>query len=326
MKISYLVPMTWACGGILAPFSQVNALVAKGHDVTVYAPKGGTVDWFPLAAPLKPFPEFSAGMQDAVVFVGDTFTAADLVFARHKFLLLQGKDHVWTTAAKRRELLKGYANPQFHILAVSTWLAEFVREKCDNPRVTVIGNGVDTTRFCPAREPRDGFRLLIEGNFPDKNKNVIEALEAASRIRQIKPVEIWAMGRRFVSTGSLVDRVLLDPPANQVAGAYQQCDALLKTSIMEGFGLPHLEAMACGCIPVTYASGGISDFCRHGENSLVTGVGNIPALVWNTIRLTSDTDLRRQLQTGALATARSMTWDRVAERLEQALALEIEGR
>jgi O-antigen biosynthesis protein len=327
MKIAYVLPMTWACGGISAPLFQVNALTARGHEVIVFAPEDGRIDWFPLAAPVQPHREHPVeDYFDAVVYVGDTFAGHSFSSARQEFLLLQGKDHLWTARAKRNQLLQGYSDPQYCILAVSGWLADFVREKCSNPRVSIIGNGVDINRFFPAPAPREKFRLLLEGNFPDRNKNVIAAIEIAGRVRQHFPVEIWAMARRFASAGSLVDRILLDPPSEEIPGIYQQCDALLKTSILEGFGLPHLEAMACGCIPITYASGGVLDFCKHGENSLIAGVGNLPSLLGHVLHFLSDSELRTRLKVGALATAQSNTWDRAADALEHAFAGGIEGK
>jgi glycosyltransferase involved in cell wall biosynthesis len=183
----------------------------------------------------------------------------------------------------------------------------------------VIGNGVDLARFSPASEPREQFRLLIEGNFPDKNKNILESVEIANRVRQYHPVQIWAFGKRFSWPGKILDRAVEDPPQSEIPRFYQSCDVLIKTSLMEGFGLPHLEAMACGCIPVTYASGGVLDFCRHEHNSLVTGVGNVPMMVRNILRLIVDAGLRRMLGRNAVATAQSMSWSAVADRLERAL-------
>lgn len=198
-----------------------------------------------------------------------------------------------------------------------------MRDRCGNSRVSVIGNGVDLSRFYPNPMPRERFRLLIEGNFPDPNKNVLDALEIASRVRQHQNVEVWAMGRRFISAGSLVDRVFEDPAPNVIPEIYQQCDLLIKTSIMEGFGLPHLEAMACGCVPVTYSSGGVLDFCKHNENSLVAGVGNIPLMVWHILRCLSDSGLRARLQENAVATARSHSWSSVAQQIESIFVQEI---
>jgi glycosyltransferase involved in cell wall biosynthesis len=318
MRIAYAVPMTWACGGIMAALTQVNELVARGHEVKLFAPSDEPVGWFPLRAPIIAF----SGNQeveelfDVVVFVGDSFRKVRLPTVQRRFLLLQGKDYLWVGAADRAALLSAYADPRYHILAVSNWLANFVRDRCGNFRISVIGNGVDLSRFHPKPAPRERFRLLIEGNFPDPNKNVLDALEIASRVRQHQNVEVWATGRRFISAGSLVDRVFEDPAQDDIPGIYQQCDLLIKTSIMEGFGLPHLEAMACGCVPVTYASGGVLDFCSHNENSLVAGVGNLPLMVWHILRFLSDAGLRSRLRENAVATARSRPWIRVVEQLE----------
>ncbi len=314
--------MTWACGGILAPLHQANGLAARGHDVAVFAPKAGSIDWFPLAVSIRPLQaDPIEESYDAVVYVGDTFAKQPFLSAKQKYLLLQGKDHLWTTSPNRRRLLQAYADPQFHILAVSRWLADFVRQECDNARVTVVANGVDPDRYFPAKTaPREKLRVLLEGNFPDRNKNVIAALEVAGRTRQYFRVEIWAMARRFASVGSLVDKVILDPEPGEVAGIYQQCDALIKTSIMEGFGLPHLEAMACGCVPITYASGGVMDFCKHGENSLVAGVGNLPTLTSHALHFLSDSELRARLRTGALTTASSYSWAKITDLLEHVFA------
>jgi glycosyltransferase involved in cell wall biosynthesis len=322
MKIAYVLPMTWACGGILAPLSQVNNLAARGHSVDVFAPEESSVDWFPLAVPLQhPRPAPIPEPYDAVVYVGDTFVKQSFRSAKQKYLLLQGKDHLWLAHTQRRQLLQAYADPQYHILAVSNWLAEFVSEQCGAEQVTVIPNGLDANRFFPVTTPpRTKLRFLLEGNFPDRNKNVIAAIEVAGRVRQRFSVEVWAMARRFVSAGELVDKVILDPPSDAIPGIYQQCDALIKTSFMEGFGLPHLEAMACGCVPITYASGGVLDFCRHGENSLVAGVGNLPALVSHALRFLGDPELRSRLKAGALETASFYSWPKVADRLESVLA------
>jgi glycosyltransferase involved in cell wall biosynthesis len=323
-KIAYALPMTWSCGGILAPLAQANELLARGNQVRIFAPEAGPVTWYPLQAPLSPFPETREVREpfDAVVFVGDSFRKLRFPSARQRFLLLQGKDHVWTGASERAALLQAYADPCYHVLAVSRWLEEFVRERCGARNVSVVGNGVDLARFYPDLSPRARFRLLIEGNLPDTNKNVIDALEIASRVRQHHSVEIWAMARRFVSAGSLVDRAFVDPPGDSVPGIYRQCDLLIKTSFMEGFGLPLLEAMASGCVPATYSSGGVLDYCRHDENSLVAGVGNLPLMVWNILRFLADPALRSRLRANALATARLLTWSRVAAQLESLFAQE----
>jgi len=65
MKIAYVVPMTWACGGILVPFHHVNELAARGHELTVFAPPGSEAAWFPL--PRRCAPSRSPALPGCVV-------------------------------------------------------------------------------------------------------------------------------------------------------------------------------------------------------------------------------------------------------------------
>jgi len=316
MKIGYVLPMTWACGGVLVPLHQANGLVLRGHDVTVHVPEEPHIPWFPLRAAIASLADAEGDPPfDIRVYVGNSFLRYSSGQGQ-KFLLVQGMDHLLAAGATRKQLLEGYANPEHHILAVSDWVAAYVRDRCGNRSVSVVSNGIDPEQFHPDASRRGQVRILVEGNFPDANKNVIHALEAAHRIRQFEKVEVWALGRRFASPGALVDRVFVDPPRNEIPAIYRQCDALLKTTILEGFGLPQLEAMACGCVPITYASGGVHDFCRNGENSLVTGVGNLPGLVRHLLRFVADADLRARLRERAIETARRHTWDSVVDRLE----------
>jgi O-antigen biosynthesis protein len=321
MRIAYVVPMTWACGGILAPFHQANALARRGHDVTVLAPEGSDASWFPLQVPIVLFPDTPPGPFDAAIFVGSSFTQVRPFESKRRILLVQGMDHLWMGQADRDVLFRAMQDPGFGAIAVSNWLADFLRDRFGKDPVPVVGNGVDLARFHPSHEPREVIRILVEGNIPDANKNVLEAVEAAHRVRQFHPVEIWGMGRRFEQAGRLLTELFLDPPQGRIPEIYSSCDILLKSSLMEGFGMPHLEAMACGCVPVTYASGGVVDFCRHGENSLVAGVGNLPRLVDLVLRFLGDPSLRLRLRDGAIATARERSWESVGAQLEEALRL-----
>jgi len=64
-------------------------------------------------------------------------------------------------------------------------------------------------------------------------------------------------------------RVLPDCSEQQFAHALQQTRIFVAHSFPEGFGLPGLEAMACGCTVVGFTGGGGSDYMQHGDNCYI---------------------------------------------------------
>lgn len=57
-----------------------------------------------------------------------------------------------------------------------------------------------------------------------------------------------------------VDELLLRPGAEQMRAAYERSKCFVLLSEHEGFGLPPLEAMGSGCVPVCRDSGGVQAF------------------------------------------------------------------
>lgn len=67
-------------------------------------------------------------------------------------------------------------------------------------------------------------------------------------------------------------------PQAELAERLRQCRVFLSLDAMEGFGLPMLEAMACGCAAVGWDSGGCGEYARSGRNALLARYGDDEAL------------------------------------------------
>lgn len=114
-------------------------------------------------------------------------------------------------------------------------------------RVVSIHNAVDHARFRPAQFPREPFLLYPANRW--RHKNHATLFDAMAIIRNARP-EL-----RLVLTGSGHDRhcvpagvtVLGHVDNEALVKLYQTASALVFPSFYEGFGLPVLEAMACGC-------------------------------------------------------------------------------
>ena len=103
----------------------------------------------------------------------------------------------------------------------------------------------------------------------------------------------------------------------EMAAFYNRCDVFVFPSLAEGFGLPALEAMACGCALVTTDCGGVSTFARADENCLIVPPGRPERLAGAIERLAREPELRARLASEGLATAsrfdRAGALDRLAD-------------
>lgn len=100
-----------------------------------------------------------------------------------------------------------------------------------------------------------------------------------------------------------------------IVSVYKSSDIFISTSWWEGFGLPPLEAMACGCAVICSASGGVDEFAKPNLNCLMfkpkdeTGLANALA------ELVGNESLRNDLSSQGVKTAAEFRWEDSAEHL-----------
>ncbi len=91
---------------------------------------------------------------------------------------------------------------------------------------------------------------------------------------------------------------------------YQSCDIFLSLSISEGFCLPALEAMACGCVVICSNSGGVTDFVCNRENGIILDERSGSAVAIVVRKLLSDAALRCRLAEEGRTTAQQYSYTR----------------
>jgi glycosyltransferase involved in cell wall biosynthesis len=128
----------------------------------------------------------------------------------------------------------------------------FVRDRAatllglDPGRMRVIRHGIDHGHLTPGAEPREPFLLYPARPWPHKNH--ARLYEAFALLRRNRP-ELRLVLTGGGHAGSTPDGVEAagNVPAEQLVSLYRRASALVFPSLYEGFGLPPLEAMACGC-------------------------------------------------------------------------------
>ncbi len=86
---------------------------------------------------------------------------------------------------------------------------------------------------------------------------------------------------------------------------------LLFASQYEGFGLPLLEAFACGTPVVACRNSSIPEVA--GDAAILAPTGDAEALATGLLRVEEDDELRRGMREKGLRRCRDFTWERAAE-------------
>jgi len=132
-----------------------------------------------------------------------------------------------------------------------------------------------------------------------------------------KVENIFIVSHDDLSEFDLSEFAVVKPDNDQeLARIYNKSHIFISTSWWEGFGLPALEAMACGCAVITSDSGGADEYALPGKNCLMYEPHNVDSLKKQIMILINRPNLRRKLSNAGVATARKFTWEKSAEKLD----------
>ena len=94
----------------------------------------------------------------------------------------------------------------------------------------------------------------------------------------------------------LVDRVRFEAPSPDVLSFYSAADLYVGPSLQDAFGLPIVEAMACGLPVIASIHAGASGFIRNGETGLLLSNPRDPSEIASLVqRLFADASLRMKM-------------------------------
>jgi glycosyltransferase involved in cell wall biosynthesis len=214
--------------------------------------------------------------------------------------------------------------------AVVVTPAEFTRRRvidllgADPSRVVAIPHGVDS-RFTPAPAPTDGdlappeaFVLYPAADWPHKNHERLLRAFAAYAPPEVALVLTGNRGRRWERLAALAAQLGIAGRVRHLGrvdsavlpALYRRAAALVFPSLYEGWGLPPLEAMACGCPVASSARGGLAEAC--GDAALPFDPEDDQAIGEALTRIVGDEALRTRLRERGLARAGGFTWERAA--------------
>jgi glycosyltransferase involved in cell wall biosynthesis len=224
-----------------------------------------------------------------------------------------------------------YPAGRVSLSAISLRTADCVRERFGRDEVAVIRYGVDTRTFQPrsrleqrARSRQDlgisdaEFCLLFIGN-DWNNKGLPCLLKAIAALPELR-LRLLVVGndQRFSFANLRADErlnasITIQPTSPDVMQFYAAADAYVAPSLEDAYGLPILEAMACGLPVIASSRAGASEIIEHGVNGLILrDPQNASELAGLLREVYSDPALCQRLGQEARKTAEQQTWDRNA--------------
>jgi len=99
-------------------------------------------------------------------------------------------------------------------------------------------------------------------------------------------------------------------PDSSLADLYRAADTFVYPSLFEGFGLPPLEAMACGCPVVSSTRGSLGEVI--GQAALTVDPENVSEMADRLCRIAASDETRNRLRVAGMAQAARFDWNRTA--------------
>lgn len=317
----FALPSLNISGGIMVAFKHMCTLKKNGYDILILNDNEDT-PWcefegqkFPVLG--QNISRFLGKMDHAVATMWTTMEFVQKYYnISERMYLVQGYETDLYPAGVH---LRGLANRTYmptgdiQFLTISRWCQKWLKEKYGQD-AAFAPNGLNFKEFNYVERKLNGkIRILIEGDCAVDYKNVDEAFKVVEFLDKEK-YEIWYMSYNAEPKEWYhVDKFLHKVPYSKVHEVYEQCDILLKTSLLESFSYPPIEMMATGGYVVAVPNGGNIEYMVNEENCLLYEAEDLEAAVSAIDRISKDKELRIKMSKKGRKTAQSRDWKQIEQ-------------
>jgi phosphatidylinositol alpha-mannosyltransferase len=178
----------------------------------------------------------------------------------------------------------------------------------------VIPCGIPLDRFCPDPSQKSTYpSILFIGDFKSRKRGAL-LLEIFTRdiLASYPDCRLTVIGPESVSAHNVTCRSAVRE--QELIEEYRRAWVYCLPSSYEGFGVPAIEAMACGTAVVACQNSGTREVINHGKTGLICKPGILGATIK---RLIADTAMRNAIVEEGLTRARDFAMVTIARRYEE---------
>ncbi len=312
LKINIVLPnhARIANGGYVIIFSYVNYLISKGHEVRLYYMMKEFLDskripsllrrlmasymvnafpkWFNLDERVQRFYLLNddAEIKDADIIMATAVITADIVKKQKdskgkKVYFIQDYE-TWMRDESYVQETYSYGMKN---IVISNWLKELV-DKYSNEESVCVKNGIDSGIFYDKKMERTNHSIVLHYRSAHYKGGDI-ALKVIERVAQkysdLVVNVITSEGELPELPSCCIGKIRISQ--QEVSDINNASKIFLCTSRQEGYGLPGLEAMACGAAVVTTKYQGALEYAQnfdkttHEGNAVLVESEDVDALV-----------------------------------------------
>ena len=350
MQITFILPgfISIPMGGVKVVHEYANRLSRKGHEVTlVYPVQIQTNPLYRLKKQVIKRYDALFGIErnlyytpaptvkvlvikrirakyipngDAVIAVG--WQTVEQVYqlpdeCGRKFYFLQSFE---TYFGNTKKVLKTHHLPLIK-MAVSQWIINelsAINEFAEGP----LGNSINNDEFFIKNE-NDGRPIDIMTLYhPTRIKGAKDALSVLKTLKKQYPdlKTILITARQPVHFIPPWINLVIRPSIETLRELYNKSKVFLHTSRLEGWGLPVMEAMACGCAIVACRNRGVMEYLIHDTNALLAPIGDRKTLLSQLNQLLQDAHRREKLAKQGLKTVQQFSWESSVSKFEDIIS------
>ena len=325
---SLYLPSTSKIGVGYQVHNLANELVHRGHSVTVFSPAGPSPDSTYHVEVVPPGRRFRT--------FGFAWALRRYDFSRFDVLHANGDD--WFLWGKRRprhvhtyhgsclaEMFhaRGFMNrARMGLLALCEYNSLFLADErvaiSNNTQryIPLIGHvipcGVDLRAFKPSTSKSAKPSLMFVGTMHGRKRGAMLLEMFQKEIRPAVPeAEFWAVCENKIEGEGI--RWFGRIPTPELIELYRTAWAFCLPSTYEGFGVPYIEAMACGAPVIASPNVGAVEVTDNGRCGLVARDDDLAKTIINVL---TDEALRQRLTEAGFARAQDFSWESVCERYE----------